>query len=106
MQTTTALAGGSRYRPTTSRILASSSGSVLNLNVSTFHGCRPHRRQIRATVAKLIPTCSPINRADQCVTPKLAGGGTKVAATTAVWSWIAGRPDRSRSFKAVSPPPA
>ncbi len=48
IQTTTAFSGGSRYSPATSRILASSSGSVLNLNVSTFSGCRPHRRQIRA----------------------------------------------------------
>jgi hypothetical protein len=55
MQTTTAFVGGSRYRPTTPVILASSSGSVLNLKVSAFHGCNPQRRQILVTVAKLMP---------------------------------------------------
>ena len=53
---------------------------MLNLNVSAFHGFRPYRRQIRATVAKLIPRWSANNRADQCVTPSLAGGGSSVAA--------------------------
>src|SRR5665647_1594974 len=43
-QTTTAFVGGSRYRPTTSRILASSSGSVENL-----------------TVGRLTPTSRPIS---------------------------------------------
>ena len=38
---TIALAGGFRYRPTTSVTLASSSGSVENLNVSAFHGRIP-----------------------------------------------------------------
>ena len=36
---TTAFSGGSRYSPTTSRTLASNSGSVENLNVSRRHGC-------------------------------------------------------------------
>ena len=53
---TTAFSGGSRYSPTTSRTLASSSGSVENLNVSARHGCRPHLRQILATVTLLIPS--------------------------------------------------
>jgi hypothetical protein len=38
MESTTALSGGFRYSPTTSRILASSCGSVENLNVSRRHG--------------------------------------------------------------------
>ena len=41
MQSTTAFSGGCRYSPTTSRTLASSSGSVENLNVSTRQGCTP-----------------------------------------------------------------
>jgi hypothetical protein len=46
----TAFSGGSRYRPTTSRIFASSSGSVENLNVCRRHGFNPHRCQAFATV--------------------------------------------------------
>ena len=41
--TTTALTGGFRYNPTTSRTLASNSGSVGNLNVSRRHGCTADR---------------------------------------------------------------
>ena len=33
--------GGARYNPTMSRTLATSSGSVENLNVSSRHGCTP-----------------------------------------------------------------
>jgi len=79
---------------------------VLNLNVSTFHGCRPHRRQIRATLAKLISRRSPSSRADQCVTPSDAGAATSVAATTALWSCTTGRPERGKSPNASRPPPA
>ena len=87
-------------------ILASSSGSVENLNVSAFHGFRPQRRQIRATVAKLTPRWSASKRADQCVTPSLAGGGSNVAAMIACSSCTGGRPDRGRSSSAASPPVA
>jgi transposase InsO family protein len=76
MQTTTALSGGAKYKPTTSRILVSSSGSVENLNVSTRQGCSFHLRQILATVAKEIPRWSPSSRADQCVTPVLSDNGS------------------------------
>jgi hypothetical protein len=64
-----ALSGGARYSPTTSRILASSSGSVLNLNVSIRCGWRCHLRQIRATDANEIPSSVAIKRADQWVIP-------------------------------------
>ena len=74
IQTTTALSGGFKYNPTTSRTLASNSGSVENLNVSRRHGCRFHSRQIRATDANEIPKCLPSSRADQCVTPNASGG--------------------------------
>jgi hypothetical protein len=39
MLSTIAFSGGFRYSPTTSVTLATSSGSVENLNVSTRHGC-------------------------------------------------------------------
>lgn len=45
--TRSALSGGFRYNPTTSRTLASSSGSVENLNDSVRHGCRPHLSRSR-----------------------------------------------------------
>ncbi len=51
------------YSPTTSRTLASSSGSVENVNVSTRHGCRSHVRQIVATVALPIPSSPELARA-------------------------------------------
>jgi len=38
---TIAFSGGARYNPTTSVTLATSWGSVENLNVSTRHGCTP-----------------------------------------------------------------
>jgi hypothetical protein len=41
MLSTIAFSGGARYRPTTSVTLATSSGSVENLNVSLRHGCTP-----------------------------------------------------------------
>jgi hypothetical protein len=47
---TIAFARGLRYRPTMSLTLASSSGSVENLNVSAFHGFTPYRFQTAATV--------------------------------------------------------
>jgi hypothetical protein len=50
MHSTIALSGGFRYNPTTSRILASSSGSVENLKVCTRHGCNPHFFHVVDTV--------------------------------------------------------
>jgi hypothetical protein len=77
--------------------LASNSGSVENLNVSTRQGCSFHFRQIRATVAKEIPNSAPSSRADQCVTPSRAGGrpfSARVATTTSISSIVGGRPLR------------
>jgi len=97
MQSTTAFSGGARYSPTTSRIFASSSGSVENLKVCTRQGCRFHLRQIRATLAKEIPSSAPSSRADQCVTPRRCGGrpsSASVATTTSTSSMVGGRPLR------------
>lgn len=76
-----AFSGGSRYKPTTSVTLATSSGSVENLNVPDLHGATPYSRQARATVAFPMPRCPANNRDDQCVTPYFFGGGINVADT-------------------------
>ena len=73
IQTTTALSGGFKYNPTTSRTLASNSGSVENLNLSRRHGCRFHSRQIRATEANEIPKCLPSSRANRVCDPQRLG---------------------------------
>lgn len=90
-----------------SRTLASSSGSVENLNVSVRCGWMSHLRQIRATLAKEIPSSRPSSRADQCVTPRCSGGtppSASVLTTTSISSIRAGRPDRGRSTSAFTPP--
>ncbi len=97
MHTTMAFSGGCRYRPTASRTFAASSGSVDNVNVSIRPGCRSQSRQILAAVAKLIPSCSPSSRLNQCVTPNGAGGLVNVATTTCSAATVLGRPGRSRS---------
>ena len=61
--------------------LATSSGSVENLNVSDRHGATPYSRQARATVASPIPRWAESNRPDQCATPSFFGGAFNVAAT-------------------------
>ena len=81
----------------TSRTFASSSGSVLNLKVSIRCGWIFHLRQIRATLAKEIPSSAARNRADQCVSPSRDGGLPSlagVATTTSISSISAGPPDR------------
>jgi hypothetical protein len=65
----------------TSVTLASSSGSVENLKVSAFHGFTPYRFQASAMVTWLVPSRLASSRDDQCVTPRLAGGGLNVSAT-------------------------
>jgi hypothetical protein len=99
-----ALCGGFMYSPTTSRTFASSSGSVENLNVATRQGCRSQSRHTFATVAKLIPSSLANSRLDQCVTPNLAGGLLSVATTTSLCDTTRGRPGRSRSTNAATPP--
>ena len=103
MQTTTAFSGGFMYSATASQILASSSGSVENLKVSTHHGCRSQRRQILATVVLPIPSSLASSREDQCVTARRSGGLVSVAATTSFPSTRRGRPERSRSSSASTP---
>jgi len=103
MHKTTAFSGGFMYSPTTSMTLASNSGSVENLNVSSFHGLTPYSRHVRATVEKSIRKCLASNRADQCVTPSFFGGGFKVAVMIFARLISRGRPDRSRSSNPASP---
>jgi hypothetical protein len=79
-QTTIARSGGYRYNPTTSRTLASRSGSVESLNVLVCQGFRSCSAQTRATVLRLTPTSSTSSRVDQWVSPRRSGGGLSVAA--------------------------
>ena len=70
-----------------------------NLKVSTRCGWMSHLRQIRATDAKEIPSRLAISRADQCVTPRWAGGlplSANVSANTAISSITAAVPDEDR----------
>src|SRR5215212_709045 len=75
-----------------STTFASSSGSVENLNVSPFHGLTPYSFHTSATVAWSTPNRGPSSRDDQWVTPRLFGGGVRVAAITAARSTRRGRP--------------
>ena len=87
--------------------MASSPGSVLNLNVSIRCGWMCHLRQIRATLANEIPSSVAMKRADQWVIPSRGGGRpslTSVATTTVISSISAGRPDRGWSSRAPIPP--
>jgi hypothetical protein len=116
MQTTTAFCGGARYRPTTSPTVASSCGSVENLNPSVRCGCRPYRCHTRITLSWL--TCSLLDRfsqsasrrADQCVVPCAcsdSGGGVRVTArisqTVSSVSTVTGPPPRGASCSPASP---
>ena len=98
---TTALSGGLRYSPTTSRTFASSCGSVENLNVSRRQGCSPYSRHTSATFTFERPISAASSRLDQCVTPSLRGGGSSVRSTIATSSVVRGRPGLRRSS---SPP--
>ena len=60
---------------------ATSSGSVENLNVSVFHGRIPNSFHGLVMVTWLTFSRAASSRLDQCVTPRLAGGGTNVSAT-------------------------
>src|SRR5258708_12859851 len=74
-QITTAFSGGCRYRPATSRTLASSCGSAENLNPSVRCGARQNRRHSREIESWLTSiflfrrSQSATRRLDQCVTP-------------------------------------
>jgi hypothetical protein len=105
--TTIACSGGSRYNPTTSRTLASNSGSVENLNVSVCHGLTSCSAHTLATVLWLTPSSVASSREDQWVTPSAWGGRLRVVARISarrarrtVW----GRPRRCRSASPLVSP--
>jgi hypothetical protein len=58
--------------------LATSSGSVETLKVSTRQGWMPCSRQTLATVSWLTPSSRATSRVDQWVMPSLGGGGVSV----------------------------
>src|SRR5271156_2517624 len=72
-ENTTARAGGFKYTPTTSTSFSSNRGSLLTLNVSTFHGLRLWSAQILATESLPIPTRAARVRVLQCVDPSAGG---------------------------------
>ena len=82
---------------------ATSSGSVENLNVSAFHGRIPNSFHALVMVTWLTFSRAASSRLDQCVTPRLAGGGTSVSATIWRWSMVRGRPGRSSSTRPATP---
>src|SRR4051794_41959712 len=86
-----------------STTLATSSGSVENLNVSAFQGLTPYSFHTAATVAWSTPSRGASSRDDQCVTPRPFGGGVSVAATIAARSTWRGRP-RPRRPAPPAPP--
>src|SRR5215472_999666 len=73
-------AGGSRYRPTTSRSLAANAGSCDSLKRRTRCGCRPCAAQMRCTERSEIPLAAAIARPVQCVASP--GGSARVSSTT------------------------
>jgi hypothetical protein len=105
-----------RVQPDRVADLASSRGSVENLNVSPRHGCNPHLRKIRAThTFESHPGDRPANRLDQCLTPSRCGRSSSAANTTATSSttgptapaWVDHRARRSpaaehRLFHAIT----
>lgn len=84
-------------------ILASSSGSVENLNDSVRCGWRPQLRQIDAISLWLTPIRLASSRLDQCVSPVDSSGGVNVAATTIASSTTGRRPERGRSQRPSTP---
>src|SRR5665647_2745856 len=108
---TTAASGGCRYNPTMSRTLASSSGSVENLNVPDRWGWIPKCFHSRAIVAwdtgfPLRRSRSASNREDQCVIPSSAGGSVNVIdkiSSRTDCGIVGGLPDRGASARPASP---
>jgi hypothetical protein len=100
-----------QIQPTTSRILASSAGSVENVTVCARHGCTPNRCQIRVTVVCEIGLPSPAravtsSRVDQWVAPKAVGGSVSVNSSTRSRSASGsgeGLPGRGRSSSPARP---
>ena len=94
-----------------SRTLASSSGSVENLNVPDRWGWIPKFFHTLATVAceTGLPSRrnrSASNREDQCVTPSSTGGSVNVIdriSSRTSWEIVAGLPERGASARPASP---
>jgi hypothetical protein len=83
--------------------LATSWGSVENMNVSLRHDWAPYSRHAAAAmVESLIPRCRRSGRLDQCVTPYFTGGGASID-TTSARSIIRGRPERGSASNPASP---
>ena len=83
--------------------LATSSGSVQNLNISTRHGATPTSRQAFATVELAVFRCVASSRDDQGVTPYFFGGGSNVVAMILPRSTTRGRPDLGLSSRPARP---
>ncbi|GAA3512718.1 hypothetical protein GCM10022262_40870 [Georgenia daeguensis] len=71
--------------------------------MSAFHGLTPNSFHTPATVEWSRPNRAASSRLDQCVTPRLSGGGTNVAAITSARSTRRGRPVRDSSTNPLSP---
>jgi hypothetical protein len=63
---------------------------AMALNVSAFHGRIPNSFHALVMVTWLTFSRAASSRLDQCVTPRLAGGGTNVSATICRWSMVRG----------------
>jgi hypothetical protein len=75
------------------------SGSLLSLKVLTRCGFSPWARQMRRTLASLMPAARAMVRVDQCVA--LAGFWCNVISTTFFTLWsvmVRGLPGRGASF--------
>ena len=75
---------------------------VENLNVSAFHGLTPYSLHTCATVEWSTPTRRASSR-DQCVTPRLFGGGFSVSVMILAWSTIRVRRGRFRFSRPAIP---
>src|SRR5918993_1405585 len=81
IDSTTAWAGGSTYRPTTSLNFSANCGSLESLNVFIRCGVRPLACQMRCTLTAPMPAALAIARTLQCVVspgggaPTPGGGG-------------------------------
>jgi hypothetical protein len=64
---TSALSGGLRYRPTTSRSFSMKNGSLDSLKPSVRCGCSPKSWKWRATLLLELPVSAATERTLQCV---------------------------------------
>src|SRR6266481_818943 len=95
-----------RYRPTMSSSFSQNSGSRLSLKVRTRCGFSPCARQMRRTLASLMPAAAAMVRVLQCVA--WAGFSRSVISTTFFTRrsvMIRARPGRGASFFRAAVPP-